>query len=134
MDAPSFYRVSVKGVVYDEQGRILLARESSGKWDLLGGGLDHDENPKAGLRREFLEEAGLTIISISDRPLFFLTAYNERRGTYMANVLYEITLQDLDFKPSAECQEVRFFTPPEMLSLDMHANGYEFARILSQPE
>ena len=51
MNEPCFYRVSVKGIVIDEQGRILLARESDGTWDMLGGGLDHGENPIACLKR-----------------------------------------------------------------------------------
>ena len=39
MNEPCFYRVSVKGIVADEQGRILLVRESDGTWDMLGGGV-----------------------------------------------------------------------------------------------
>jgi 8-oxo-dGTP pyrophosphatase MutT (NUDIX family) len=35
-----FYRVSIKALVLDEQGRFLLCREDNGKWELPGGGLD----------------------------------------------------------------------------------------------
>ena len=60
MNEPCFYRVSVKGIVIDDQSRILLARESDGTWDMLGGGLDHGEDPIVCLKREIQEESGLT--------------------------------------------------------------------------
>lgn len=56
MNEPCFYRVSVKGIVIDSQNRILLARESDGTWDMLGGGLDHGEDPITCLKREIQEE------------------------------------------------------------------------------
>ncbi len=47
-------------------GRVLLVRAAphltvAGQWFLPGGGLDHGEDPVAGLRREFHEETGLDI-------------------------------------------------------------------------
>lgn len=50
-----FYRVSVKGVVSIE-GKILLIREKSKRWDLPGGGVEHNEDYLNALRREFKEE------------------------------------------------------------------------------
>ena len=32
-----------------------------GMWTLPGGGLDHGEDPRAGVRREVYEETGLTV-------------------------------------------------------------------------
>ena len=51
MNEPCYYRISVKGIVIDDQGRILLSREDNGMWEMLGGGLDHDEDPIVGLKR-----------------------------------------------------------------------------------
>jgi len=55
MNEPCYYRVSVKALITDELGRFLLAKESDNTWDLLGGGLDHHEDPVAALRREIQE-------------------------------------------------------------------------------
>jgi 8-oxo-dGTP pyrophosphatase MutT (NUDIX family) len=49
-----------------EDPQVLLVRAAphltvAGQWFLPGGGLDHGEEPEAGLRREFQEETGLDI-------------------------------------------------------------------------
>ena len=126
----AFYRVSVKGIVIDDGGRVLLAREDSGKWELLGGGLDHGESPQEGLRREIAEETGLTVTSISKEPKYFTTCKHLNRDWYIANVIYQIELKDLNFTPSGECQELRFFTPQEMSTVELYPNVAELQKIL----
>lgn len=122
MNEPCFYRVSVKGIVIDEQGRILLARESNGMWDMLGGGLDHGEDPIACLKREIQEETGVTITKVWPEPKYFLTAYKEKNDIYISNVVYQIELANLDFTPSGECEELRFFSVQEMIELQLPPN------------
>lgn len=122
MNEPSFYRVSVKALVKDEHGRILLTRESDGKWDMLGGGLDHGEEPHEGLAREIFEEAGLKISHISDAPIHFLTVFNPTRNVYLANVIYEAKLQNFDFVRSEECEELRFVSKEEASALTLNPN------------
>lgn len=130
MNEPAYYRVSVKGVVIDEQGRYLLSLEDNGKWELLGGGLDHDEDPQECLRREIKEETGLTVTSLSERPIHFITCQRENADTYIANVIYEITLENLDFIPSDECQELRFVKPEDMTRLPLFPNVQKLAEVL----
>ncbi|HET8670401.1 MAG TPA: NUDIX hydrolase [Candidatus Saccharimonadales bacterium] len=113
MNEPNYFRISVKGIVVDEAGRFLLAREDSGMWDMLGGGLEHSEDPIEGLRREVYEEAGLVITWVSPTPKYFLTSIRFGHDTYVANIVYEIALEHLEFKPSEECKELRFFTLEE---------------------
>lgn len=54
-----FY-VSIKGVIFLDD-RVLLLHKPSGEWDIPGGRLSIDENPKQCLVREVLEETGLTV-------------------------------------------------------------------------
>ena len=131
MNEQCYYRVSVKGLMYDKEGRILLARESNGMWELLGGGLDHDEDPIACLKREIHEETGLTVTAVSDRPIYFLTTKRLDHDTYIANVIYEIELSNLNFTPSDECQELRFVTIEEMKSLTLFPNVQKLLDLLS---
>lgn len=118
----SFYRISVKALVVDNAGRFLLAKEANGTWELLGGGLDHGEDPLVGLQREIMEETGLTITHASPTPAYFLTTRHIENGWYIANVLYEVRLNDLQFTPSDECTELRFFTVDEAREVLLYPN------------
>src|SRR6185312_9894573 len=107
MNDQNHYRVSVKGIAIDETGRFLLAKEDNGKWELLGGGLDHNEDPITALKREIKEETGLEINEVSATTKYFVTAPKVGREGFVANVIYEIKLKDLNFTPSDECVELR---------------------------
>lgn len=133
MNEPCYYRVSVKALVFDKQGRILLCRENSGDWDLLGGGIDHDEDPIDCLRREIKEEAGVEINKISEHPVYFLTFYTEKDSNkyYKANVIYEVELNNINFTPTEECQEIKFFTPEDAKKLKLYPNVQKLLKILT---
>lgn len=130
MNEPSFFRVSVKGLMFDDDGKILLCREANGLWEILGGGLEHEEEPIAALRREVREETGLEIAWISDKPLLFLTVKRLNKSSYQANVFYEIKLTSLDFTPTEECQELKFFSLEEMLTLNAYPNVKKLAEMM----
>lgn len=50
----------VRGVVFDEQGRVLLGQRSdTGDWALITGMLEPGEEPGPGMLREILEETGV---------------------------------------------------------------------------
>lgn len=61
---PRRLRLGVYAVIRDPGGRLLLTRLApghlhEGRWTLPGGGLEHGEDPRAGVRREVHEETGL---------------------------------------------------------------------------
>lgn len=87
-----------------------------------GGGLDHDEDPTLGLKREISEETGLEVTWISSSPKYFVTTKRSGHDTFIANVIYEIKLKDLNFTPSDECRELRFFTAAEARKEDIFPN------------
>lgn len=128
MDITCYYRISVKALCLDETGRFLLAKEDNGKWEFIGGGLDYGEDPATCLRREVHEETGLVITYISDSPKYFLTAPRHNADTYLANIIYEVKLQDLNFTPSEECIELRYFNVEEAAKEDLFPNVAEFLK------
>lgn len=132
MNEQCYYRVSIKGIVIDNDGKILLSREDNGKWEMLGGGLDHGEDPVRGLKREILEEAGLEVTYISPNPKYFVTTprFDTSDTTYIANVIYEIKLKNLDFIPSDECQELRFFSLDDMGKVELFPNVQKLLELL----
>ncbi|HEX7368127.1 MAG TPA: NUDIX hydrolase [Candidatus Saccharimonadales bacterium] len=126
MNEPCYYRVSVKGLILDDRGRFVLFREDNGMWDLPGGGLEHGEDPIAGLKREIGEETGLSVASVHERPAYFTTGPRYLHDTFVANIIYKITLENLNFTPSEECQELRFLMVEEARKLPSYPTVGKF--------
>jgi 8-oxo-dGTP diphosphatase len=61
------FAVSVKAIIRDEAGRVLLLKRKAaskgnpGRWDLPGGKIDPGEETECALRREVREETGLEV-------------------------------------------------------------------------
>jgi ADP-ribose pyrophosphatase YjhB (NUDIX family) len=68
-------KIDVRGVIFDEQERVLLMREKTdGRWSLPGGWADPGDSPSAAVTREILEETGyhssaVKLIACWDRDL-----------------------------------------------------------------
>jgi 8-oxo-dGTP pyrophosphatase MutT (NUDIX family) len=57
---------AVRGVVFDDAGRVLLGqRADNGRWGLIAGILEPGEEPAQGLEREILEETG--VVAVAER-------------------------------------------------------------------
>lgn len=124
---PCTYRISVKAVITDEAGRILLLKEADGSWELPGGGLEHGEHAKEALAREITEETGLTVDWMSDQPEAFWTIRKEVGSPtlkWFAFVTYTAKVSGM-FRPDPtgnEAQEARYFSKEEVRTLQLHAN------------
>ena len=77
----TYYRVSIKAIIRNDRGEVLVARENPEIWNLVGGGMDHGETPFEALTREIYEEACIdspfeaTIEGIDSRYLDSMQAY-----------------------------------------------------------
>lgn len=124
-----FYRISAKALFLDEsRTKFLLMREDTGLRDFPGWWLDFWENLQEGIIREFNEEAWLEATWIDTKPCYFVTAYRENKNFWIANIMYEAKLKNLDFIPSDECQEIMFFTKEEAEKLKLQPNVKEFLK------
>jgi 8-oxo-dGTP pyrophosphatase MutT (NUDIX family) len=102
-----------------------MQKEDNGMWEFPGGGLDFGETPQECIIREMKEEAGLIPTHISERPSYFVTALNIN-GKWKSNIFYETKKRDLNFTPSDECVEMRFFTKEEALQENLYPIVREF--------
>lgn len=126
-DIPCTYRLSVKAIIKDDDGRILLIREKDGSWEFPGGGLEHGEKSREGLAREIAEETGLRVVSVSENPVAFWTIYKEVGSPvlkWFAFVAYLVKVAGA-FRPdqnSDEAEEAGYFSQSEAASLRLHEN------------
>ena len=122
----NFYRVSVKGLIFNDEWKFLLCKEDNWVWELPWGGLDFWEDFEQWLIREFMEEMWLTIIWIDTRPLCFFTWFENNK--HKSNIIYNVEVEDVNFTKSDECQEIWFFTKEEALKLPLFPNVEKFLR------
>lgn len=109
----TFYRVSVKALIKDEQGRVLVVKEKQDAWDLPGGGLDHGENIIDGMKREIIEELGIADMVIGDL-LFVKTAYVEHKQNWMIWIVYGVELSSANFQLGDGVSEALFIDPESL--------------------
>ncbi len=113
-----FFQVSVKGMFFDESGKLMMILEKDGLWELPGGRIQKSEDLIDCLKRECMEEIGLECEVLEAQPTYVWSAIDDvDRGRIM--VCYKIKLNSLEFVPTDECQEIRFFTKEEIKSLEL---------------
>lgn len=109
---------AVGAFALDDDGRILLARRAfepdAGKWDSVGGFLEEDEEPVAGLERELLEETGL-VGAVGDFVGGFVDTYGDGADArYALNLVWEVRISDGEPVPADDVSELRWFDKDEL--------------------
>jgi 8-oxo-dGTP pyrophosphatase MutT (NUDIX family) len=132
-----YYRVSAKGIIKNNEWKILFVQEDTGLWDIPGGWVDHWEELKEALKREIYEEMWLEVITINEE--IFHISLTESSGIWSPKrpiclIFREITVKNLDFTPSSECQ-ICFCSPKEALEkLDLYYPNIKVIQELIQKE
>jgi 8-oxo-dGTP pyrophosphatase MutT (NUDIX family) len=88
----TFYRVSIKAVIKNEQGEMLAIKaEGNTEWGLPGGGIDHGETDHECLRRELHEE--LCIPNELNKTFRKITtAYHKNTEAWKLFVVYDVRI------------------------------------------
>lgn len=105
----SVYRVSLKAIIRNSKGELLLAKEDD-TWFFPGGGIEHGESGVETLKRELYEEA-LIDEHFSAKPVGVETVFIERRNTWLMWIFYEVKLPDSFYFAVGDVQEVAFWNP-----------------------
>lgn len=119
MDTKVFYHVSIKAVVLDESGKLLLAKDDTGKWDIPGGKIEHGESIKECLEREIKEELGVDGEMTDERPLFMWPGTNND-GSARFTVGFAAKLKSMDFQVSNENVEHGFFGKDDIQNINIY--------------
>ena len=123
------YRVSIKALIYNDAGQILVVKEDGRPlWDLPGGGMDYGETFESALKRELYEEVGYKgnlryqLFDASDEM------YIERIDANQICFYCRVWPENFDFIPGEEGDEVMFINPEELLlqkgKIDAPARAY----------
>jgi 8-oxo-dGTP diphosphatase len=113
-DVPdSYYRVSVKALITDENNRILVVNERGTGWGLPGGGLDWGENTKNALKREVHEELGCAA-QIEEQPVLISPAHAHPYNQHVLWIIYRATIQSGEIKHTNNVVDAKFMTIAEL--------------------
>ena len=105
------HSVSVAGIVVREDDRVLvIRRDDNDQWEAPGGVLELGESFENGVRREVLEETGLTI------TVERLTGVYKNLTHGIVALVYRCRPAGGDAHPTAEAREVRWMTREEIQS------------------
>ncbi len=104
--------LGVRGVVFDDEGRVLLVRHTYVPgWHFPGGGVAPGESAEAAVTRELKEEGG---IAVEGRPEFFGFYFNRgvtRRDHVAVFVCRRWHEMERSWTARLEIAETRFFAP-----------------------
>lgn len=112
-----YYRVAVKVLVKDNEGKLLVCLNPRGGWEIPGGGLEHDESVESCIEREMLEEIGSAIQLGSFR--FFFRSVSPKWKYAGLRLVFDAELNDPNAPLSIgdDMVEARFVDKDEFLKL-----------------
>ena len=130
--------LSVKVIIYDQLGQVLLLQRSqasknnAGKWDLPGGKLDPGENFNEALLREVQEETGIEAEIIE--PLGTISYEFNAGNILIAKTVHHFLLRQtggslsLENDPNHEAIDVKWVSIDELSAILTHENERRMAR------
>lgn len=113
------YRLSIKGIIFNDVGEVLFVKENGRDWwDLPGGGMDHGEDIKAVIAREMKEEVNLAgdftyrIVHV-DNPAELKDA-----KVLQVRLIFVIKPEIMEFSPGDDGDEVAFLSLEKLKEID----------------
>ncbi len=129
------FRISLKAVIYNDEGKLLVVKEHGLNWGLPGGGMDHGETFETALARELAEEVGYTgkftfdVIDTAD-PM-----YLKKANIWQVWVVCHVVPETFDFSVGPDAEDMKFIDPSELEGLEdaqaryaIHYHGRHQAR------
>ena len=118
-------KIDTRAAIF-ENGKIILVRETNGKWSLPGGWVDVNVSVGDNVVKEVKEESGLDVkvdkvIAIQDRAKHNLPVY----AYGVCKVFAQCSVIGGSFEPNIETTEFRYFTEDDLPELATEKNNEE---------
>jgi len=126
------YRISIKALIRNDIGNVLVVKETGRDWwDLPGGGMDHGEDIRSALARELVEEINLTgsfaykIIAVEE------PAHLTTRDIYQIRLVFEVKPENLNVSNGEDGDEIKFINPASLEHSDIKRERqvFEYSKI-----
>ena len=109
------FEVSVKALIYDDGGKLLVAKDEMGKWDLPGGRVDAGENIEQCLKREVKEELGVNLVSYKHK-FAEIVDYDDNKKRLMVGC--DVVIESKKFVQSSENIDNKFVNRNEFIRIE----------------
>ena len=109
----TIYRVVAKAFITNEEGKILVVKESKDFWSFPGGGVDHGETPEIAIKREIQEELGIPYVLVG-KIAQVKTVYLDKVDFWMTWVIYHATIDTADFTFGDGVKDARYIDVSEL--------------------
>lgn len=122
------FRISLKAVIYNPEGMLLVVKEHGLNWGLPGGGMDFGETFQQALARELHEEVGykgaFTFDVIDTADPMHLPSIN----AWQVYVVCHVVPEHFDFCIGKDAEAIKFVDPAKLEQYDdsqaKYANHY----------
>ncbi len=108
----TFYRVSLKAIIRNENGEVLVVKEKGSQWTLPGGGIDHGESIHDALKRELYEEV-LIDSPFTEQLVDSESMYIETKEAWLLWLVFIVKVEGLKYSLGQDADEVAFINPDQ---------------------
>ena len=117
---PDSIAVGTNGIVFNEQGQVLLQRRADvGFWELSGGKVDPGETVEQGAVREVFEETNLRVeivrfVGVYSDPAYCIFRYPDGSLVHYVTLLFECRRLSGELRISDESTDIGYFPTDDL--------------------